>query len=133
MRAAATLCSPAAASAAFITLWALFFFSLAAMYLLPSGRALIAARVVVLISLAGILVSVGFIALQRINDDSRDQAIVLAGTVTAKSSPDQASVDAFVIHEGLKVRMSDALGTWVKVTLPDGKVGWIPSSACERI
>jgi len=42
-------------------------------------------------------------------------------------------MDAFVIHEGLKVTLSDALGDWVKITLADGKVGWIRGNECERI
>jgi SH3-like domain-containing protein len=53
--------------------------------------------------------------------------------VTAKSSPDVKAVDAFVIHEGVKVKLTDAVGEWVKVTLVDGKIGWIPAVQCERI
>jgi uncharacterized protein YgiM (DUF1202 family) len=42
-------------------------------------------------------------------------------------------VDAFVIHEGAKVKLTDLVGDWVKITLVDGKVGWIPADQCERI
>jgi SH3-like domain-containing protein len=42
-------------------------------------------------------------------------------------------LDAFVIHEGVKVKLSDSLGDWVKIVLADGKVGWIRSQECERI
>jgi SH3-like domain-containing protein len=67
--------------------------------------------------------------------DSRagNDAIVSGGVVTAKTSPDTQSVDAFVVHEGLKVRLSDAVEGWVKIVLADGKVGWIRATDCEHI
>lgn len=70
---------------------------------------------------------------QRSQLATRDEAIVTPSVVTAKSSPDEKSVDAFVIHMGLKVKLSDAVGEWVKITLADGKVGWILASECSRI
>ena len=71
--------------------------------------------------------------IQSFQDTAKDKAVVTAQTVTAKSSPDAKSVDAFVIHEGVKVKLTDAVGDWVKITLVDGKVGWILSEQCERI
>jgi len=53
--------------------------------------------------------------------------------VTAKTSPDIQSLDAFVIHEGLKVRLSDSVAGWVKILLADGKIGWVRAEDCERI
>ncbi len=51
--------------------------------------------------------------------------IVVSGVVTVKLSPDENSNDAFVIHEGLKVKLEDKVDNWVKIRLHDGKVGWI--------
>ena len=51
--------------------------------------------------------------------------IVVANVVTVKLSPDENSNDAFVIHEGLKVKLEDKVDNWVKIRLHDGKVGWI--------
>jgi len=52
-------------------------------------------------------------------------AIVITNVVTVKLSPDEKSNDAFVIHEGLKVKLEDKVDNWVKIRLHDGKVGWI--------
>jgi tetratricopeptide (TPR) repeat protein len=59
--------------------------------------------------------------------------VILEQFVTVKSSPDQKSTDAFVIHEGLKVNLEDNLDEWVKIRLADGKVGWIENNYVEQI
>ena len=59
--------------------------------------------------------------------------IIVAQTVSAKLSPDTKSNDAFVIHEGLKVRMEDKVDNWVKIRLNDGKVGWLPQDDVGQI
>ena len=50
--------------------------------------------------------------------------IIIEPTVIAKVSPDKDSNDAFVIHEGLKVKLEDNIGPWYKIRLQDGKIGW---------
>lgn len=116
----------------FVACWILLFGSLAAFYLF-SGESIAGLRWIALI--AGVLLIPIAILLtsQYLDWRSRDSAIVTASVVTAKTSPDSQSVDAFVIHEGLKVTLSDALGEWVRITLADGKVGWIRANECERI
>ena len=59
--------------------------------------------------------------------------IIIAQAVSAKLSPDTKSNDAFVIHEGLKVKMEDKVDDWVKVRLKDGKIGWLPQSDIAQI
>jgi hypothetical protein len=51
--------------------------------------------------------------------------VVLEQTAAVKLAPDSTSNDAFVIHEGLKVRELDHVQDWVKIRLQDGKEGWI--------
>ncbi|MFA6980311.1 MAG: tetratricopeptide repeat protein [Ignavibacteriaceae bacterium] len=55
--------------------------------------------------------------------------IVLEQTVNVKSSPDEKSSDAFILHEGIKVKVEDKLEGWNKIRLSDGKIGWLESSA----
>ena len=113
--------------------WILLFGSLAAMNLLSSPSALRLLRALVIFS-AIVSIPFAILAATQVADSrSHNDAIVTSSVTTAKTSPDAQSVDAFVVHEGLKVKLSDAVGDWVKIVLPDGKVGWIRSRECERI
>ncbi len=70
----------------------------------------------------------------KLNDVQRsDVAIVTAGITTIKNSPDPKSTDAFVLHSGVKVFITDKVNDWLKIRLADGKVGWMEQSAGEVI
>ncbi len=60
-------------------------------------------------------------------------AIVTEQTVTVKLSPDPTSNDAFIIHEGLKVRELNSVGEWVLIRLQDGKEGWVEQNDISTI
>ena len=62
-----------------------------------------------------------------------DSAIVFSSSLTAKSSPDQSGTDLFVIHEGVKVKITDQVGTWIRIRLADGNEAWVPENSVERI
>ncbi|HCV42842.1 MAG TPA: hypothetical protein DGH68_05120 [Bacteroidetes bacterium] len=62
-----------------------------------------------------------------------DAAVVTARITTVKNSPDSKSSDAFVLHSGVKVQITDSVNEWVMVRLADGKVGWMEKSAAEVI
>ena len=59
--------------------------------------------------------------------------VVIEQAVTAKLSPDDKSTDAFVLHEGIKVRLEDKVNDWVRIRLKDGKVGWLPEKDLRTI
>ncbi len=65
--------------------------------------------------------------------NSNDEAIVFSAAVTVKSSPDENGTDLFVLHEGTKVMILDGIGTWNKIKLSDGSVGWLRSETVETI
>ncbi len=113
--------------------WALFFLSLGGVYVVRNFGIVRVLRWGVLTAVVLLLLSGATLGIHIALSRDKDQAIVTASIVTAKSSPDEQSLDAFVVHEGLKVRVSDYLGDWVKITLADGKVGWIHTQQCERI
>jgi tetratricopeptide (TPR) repeat protein len=59
--------------------------------------------------------------------------IIFTPTITVKSSPNQNSVDLFVIHEGLKVSFLQKVSGWYEIKIANGSVGWIPASALKEI
>lgn len=113
--------------------WLILFTSLAALYILTSPTILRLFRNFTIAALAS-LIPIGVLLATQIADARiRNDAIVTTSVATAKTSPDSQSLDAFVIHEGLKVKLSDSVGDWVKIVLADGKIGWIRTQDCERV
>lgn len=54
--------------------------------------------------------------------------VVVQQSATVKLSPDPDSKDAFVIHEGLKVKIEDKVDNYYRIRLQDGKLGWLPQN-----
>lgn len=63
----------------------------------------------------------------------RNDAIVMTGSVSVKSSPDDSGTEVFVIHEGTKVEIRSSVGDWYEIKIADGNIGWLTSSAVEKI
>lgn len=61
------------------------------------------------------------------------EAILMVGSETARSTPDESGTEVFVIHEGTKVKIKSTLTEWSEVQLADGSVGWIRSNCVEVI
>ncbi len=74
-----------------------------------------------------------FAAKQKSRLVNHPEAIVMQPTVTVKSSPTEKGTNLFVVHEGLKVKITDKLGDWVEIKLADGNKGWLLSESVERI
>jgi len=69
-------------------------------------------------------------AIGNYNDQKRhDEAIIMTPTVNVKSTPSDAGIDLFVLHEGSKVRVLDTMKGWNKIRIADGSVGWLPEEA----
>ncbi len=64
---------------------------------------------------------------------AHDHAVVMAPTVTLRSTPAESGTQLMVIHEGLKVRIRQELSGWTEIELSDGNVGWMPTSMLEVI
>ena len=86
-----------------------------------------------LVLLCLFILSVVILAINVNRNLNVKNGIIITQTVSAKLSPDSKSNDAFVIHEGLKVRMEDKVDNWVKIRLNDGKVGWLPGNDIVQI
>lgn len=79
------------------------------------------------------IISLTFGTIQNKQSAHPDSAIVFSSSLTAKSSPDPGGTDLFVIHEGVKVKITDRVGTWIRIRLADGNEAWIPENSVEKI
>lgn len=61
-------------------------------------------------------------------------AIVMSPSVSVKKTPVQSSEDAFILHEGSRVDITDSsLRGWIGIRLSDGREGWLPTRHIEMI
>jgi len=61
-------------------------------------------------------------------------AIIISPSVNVKKTPTVSGNDAFVIHEGTRVDITDtSIKDWYSVRLADGREGWILVSQVEKI
>ena len=66
--------------------------------------------------------------------ERRDKAVVVTPTINVKSTPSDTGTDAFVIHEGTSVTITDStMKDWFSITLANGKEGWLKRSQVEVI
>ena len=56
---------------------------------------------------------------------AQNQAIIMTPTVNVKSSPNETSVDLFVLHEGTKVDVLETENGWNKIRIANGSLGWL--------
>ena len=61
------------------------------------------------------------------------KAIITTPVISGKSSPDSSGTDLFVLHEGTKVSVEDAVGEWLEIRLSDGNKGWVPLNSLNII
>ena len=78
-----------------------------------------------IVFLMAFALSVVFAVQLRQSSKTQDQAIIMTPTVTVKSSPSEASVDLFVLHEGSKVDILETTDGWSKIKIANGSVGWL--------
>jgi tetratricopeptide (TPR) repeat protein len=100
------------------------------------ARSIVQQKIILLSSLAVVVVfvlSVSMLIVKINREETHIEGIIVEQSVTVKTSPDLKSTDAFLIHEGLKVKLEDNLDDWIKIRLADGKVGWVEKNLVERI
>ena len=66
--------------------------------------------------------------------ESRTGAIIVTPCVSVRKTPVKNAQEAFVLHEGTRVDVTDAsLPAWRGIRLADGREGWIPARQLEAI
>lgn len=66
--------------------------------------------------------------------DAHCGAIIMAPSVNVKKTPVETGEDAFILHEGTRVDVTDhSLKSWRGIRLSDGREGWMPAAQLEMI
>ena len=101
------------------------------------GRSVAARRggfIAGIVALVLSLLCLDFAFWQRTDYRKADNAIVTRAVTTVQSSPGSDSAkDLFVLHEGTRVKLLDAVGSWRNIELADGRQGWLPEGDLEVI
>lgn len=117
---------------AFLGLWAVGFGLLVGRRLLPRGR-----RVWALVAGLGLLVlalPVGaLVAAHAYVGATVREAVVLAPTLRAREFPREEAKVSFEVHPGLKVRVMEEAGRYVRIRLPNGLEGWAEREGVAEI
>lgn len=61
------------------------------------------------------------------------EAIVFIEKTSVKNAPTMNAEEVFILHEGTKVVVLDALDNWKKIKLADGKLGWIIADEIKEL
>ncbi len=74
---------------------------------------------------------IGF-AKQDLQEDN-NYAIVFSEEVEVKTEPSPASEEAFILHEGAKVKVTEDFQGWIEIELPNGSRGWLDENEVRRL
>lgn len=81
-------------------------------------------------------VSIVFLLFSYIQYDKETNtrnAIIFTPNVYVKNAPDPTSTDLFILHEGTKIEIMDAVNDWYKIKLSNGDIGWMLKSTLKEI
>lgn len=80
-----------------------------------------------MISFLFLLLSSILTAKEYASSNSLKEAIIFAEQTDVKNAPTPNGEKIFTLHEGTKVQILDAVDTWKKIKISDGKIGWVVS------
>jgi tetratricopeptide (TPR) repeat protein len=113
------------------SLWLIGFGLMSAAIVRPAWREVLRPVLIVvgLAAFIGIVLLTGRLAASRL----RPPAVVVVKTVPVMSGPGTQYLELFELHAAAEVTVVDTRGEWTRFHLPDGREGWIPDAAMERV
>lgn len=103
----------------------LLFVVLALFLLAPDLRRRIRLLALSLIMLLFLAIGIVMAFSQKHALERTDEAVVTSLSVPVRSMPDASGTELFTVHEGMKVRITDAVGDWSEAVFPNGSKGWV--------
>lgn len=91
------------------------------------------ATIIGCITLPLLILSIIFAHHQTYHYKNNPEAIIMATVVNGKSTPEENGTDLFIIHEGLKVKITSEMNEWYEIEIPNGEKGWIREENIEII
>ncbi|MBU1045076.1 MAG: tetratricopeptide repeat protein [Candidatus Omnitrophica bacterium] len=86
------------------------------------------------ISLSCLLVLVSCLWLVKFQQIRLDKkAIIIVSEIDSRFAPAEDAVVHFKAYEGASIDIIDQNNAWVRIKTPDGKIGWVPESAIEKL
>src|SRR5699024_7368733 len=88
------------------------------------------------LSVLALLVAISSVAFayQQVDvQKNKDYAIVFATQVGIHTEPNHNSTQAFVLHEGTKVKILEQFNGYAKIKLADGAKGWLKTTAIKEL
>lgn len=70
---------------------------------------------------------------QQSHEQEKRVAIVVAEQAGLRPFPELSSEEMEILSEGIRLRLLEEEGEWVKVELPNYLVGWVPRSLIEQV
>ncbi|HEX2909023.1 MAG TPA: tetratricopeptide repeat protein [Phototrophicaceae bacterium] len=64
---------------------------------------------------------------------NRPAGVVVKDVVSVMSGPGADYLDLFALHSAAELHLIDARAGWLRFSLPDGRQGWLPEIAVERV
>lgn len=89
--------------------------------------------VAMFIALLAIVITVISAIYVKAQEGKERPAIIFSEVASIKSEPLKNAEDAFILHEGTKVNITEKLDNWYKVQLADDSEGWIEKNAVKKI
>lgn len=66
-------------------------------------------------------------------ESARPLAVVVAPQVTVTSGPGTDFTPLYTLYAAAELRIIGREGEWVQFALPDGRLGWMPAAAADRV
>jgi hypothetical protein len=119
-------------SFAFLIAWSVGFLVLLLARYLPGRRQVVGRALAALLILMGVI-SGSLLLVHASVRAAYNDAVVIAKSLPAREFPGEIGKVSFEIHAGLKVRVLEASGRYVKIRLPNGLEGWAARESISSI